>query len=162
MISILTNLRKKILGSDEGSSDGASGDKHVDNLIALGVLLWIVADADEKFLPKEENELKEVLRKYEKINDEDMPIVLRAIKEASLERIDMYTFTKEVSEGLNREEKIVIIENLFRVGCVDGDLDEKEHEVIRKIADLFRLDHKEFIDSKIKIKKEFGLDTAGL
>ena len=55
-----------------------------------------------------------------------------------------------------------IVENLFRVACVDGELAYEEEEVIRKIAGLFLLDHKDFIDAKIKVKKEFGLDTAGL
>ena len=37
-----------------------------------------------------------------------------------------------------------------------------EHEMIRKISGLLRIDHKDFIDIKIRVKKEFGLDTAGL
>ena len=41
-------------------------------------------------------------------------------------------------------------------------LDNSELEVIRKISGLFHVEHKDFIDAKIKIKKEFDLDTAGL
>ena len=58
--------------------------------------------------------------------------------------------------------KINILENLFRIDCVDQDLDHEEHEMIRKISGLLQIDHKDFIDTKIRIKKEFGLDTAGL
>ena len=62
---------------------------------------------------------------------------------------------------MSYEIKIKILENLFRIACVDKDLDDRELEVIRKISGLFKLTHKDFIDSKIKVKKEFGLDTAG-
>jgi len=126
------------------------------------VLLWVVADADDRFLPEEEDKIKDVLKKYDDISDRDMPIVLRSIKEASINKIDLYSFTNAVSKNLKREIKIEIIENLFRVACSDQDLDETELETIRKISNLFRLDHKDFINSKIKVKKEFGMDTAGL
>jgi hypothetical protein len=33
-------------------------------------------------------------------------------------------------------------------------------ETIRKISGLFHIAHKDFINAKIKIKKEFGLDVA--
>jgi len=136
--------------------------KEINNLIALGVLLWEVGEADDAFLPEEKDKISEVLQKYDDITDADMPIVLRAIEEASLEKIDLYTFTSEAGKDLSREGKIEIIENLFRVACIDNELDEKEHETIRKITNLFQLDHDEFINAKVRVKKEFGMDTAGL
>jgi len=162
MGNIFETFKEKVVSSVTNGDYQPGEDKDVNNLIALGVLLWEVAQADEKFLPNEEEEIKNVLLKFEDIKKEDMPIVLRAIQEASLEKIDLYSFTREVTKDLQREDKIFILENLFRVACVDQDLDEREHEIIRKIANLFRLDHKEFINSKVKVKKEFGMDTAGL
>jgi uncharacterized tellurite resistance protein B-like protein len=102
------------------------------------------------------------LNEYNKLDNEDWACILKSIETAANERIDLYSFTKEVSTGLGREIKIGIIENLFRVACADQDLASQEHEMIRKISGLFRLDHKEFINSKVKVKKEFNLDTAGL
>ena len=124
--------------------------------------MWEVAQADDKFLPEEESKIQEVLSVYGKISEQDMPIVLRAIKEASIERIDLYSFTKEVGQSLSFQGKIGIIENLFRIACIDQDLDHEEHEMIRKISGLLQIEHKDFISTKIRIKKDFGLDTAGL
>jgi len=162
MSGIFDQFRKKVLASVFRDSSDSQEDKDVDNLIALGVLLWVVAEADDKFLPEEKEKIEEVLRVYDHINEDDMPIVLRSIEEASLCKIDLFTFTNEVGKDLPREIKIDIIENLFRIACIDQDLDEKEHEMIRKISGLFRLDHNEFINSKVKVKKEFGMDTSGL
>jgi len=164
MSSFLNNFRQKIISAvyPQNPEDVPQSDGTIDNLISLGVLLWEVAQADEKFLPSEEARMKEILKIYGKIEDADMPIVLRAIKEASIDRIDLYTFTKEVGQGLSFDTKIDILEDLFRIACADEDLDHEEHEMIRKISGLLKIDHKDFIDTKIRVKKEFGLDTAGL
>jgi len=167
MPNFFDHFRQKVISTvypqdREHSENITQSRDQVDNLIALGVLLWVVAQADEKFLPEEEAKIKEVLRMYGKVSEKDMPIVLRAIKEASISRIDLHSFTKEVSQGLTYQFKVDILENLFRIACVDQDLDHEEHEMIRKISGLLKIDHKNFIDTKIRIKKEFGLDTAGL
>lgn len=160
-------FREKIMSlvASGGTSDvqaEAGKNESIDNLIALGVLLWVVADADEAFLPEERDKIKEILQSYGKISEEDMPIVLRAIEEAAISRIDLYAFTSEVGENLSFAVKLGIIENLFRVACSDGEMADEEHEAIRKISGLLQIDHKGFINAKLKVKKEFGLDTAGL
>ncbi|MBU1061938.1 MAG: TerB family tellurite resistance protein, partial [Candidatus Omnitrophica bacterium] len=111
---------------------------------------------------EEEKKIREILSSYAKISDEDMLYVMNSIKEAAKERIDMYHFTHEVSQDLSYNVKVSIIERLFSVACADKDLDDNEYEVIRKISGLFNLTHSDFINAKIKVKKEFGLDTAGL
>ena len=167
MSSFLNDFRQKIISvihpqeHEDVGADSQTTDT-IDNLIALGVLLWVVAQADEKFLPEEKAKIEDVLSSYGEISEKDMPIVLRAVEEASISRIDLYAFTSEVGGNLSFEAKIGIIENLFRIACIDQDLDYEEQEAIRKISGLFQIDHKDFIDAKIRIKKEFGLDTAGL
>ena len=133
----------------------------IDDKIALGVLLWIVAEADEKFLAKEDEKIKEILTtSHSKISEEEIETVLASIKEAAKERMDLHRFTREVSNDLPYEVRISIIETLFRVACCDEELDHKEMETIRKISGLFHIAHKDFINAKISIKKEFGLDVA--
>ena len=165
MAGFFDRFRQKVV-SAVGFQAQENSESHpktkVDNLISLGVLLWEVAQADEKFLPEEEEKIKEILGKYGHVTKEDMPVVLRAIKEASITRIDLHTFTKEVGQDLAFDVKVGILENLFRIACIDQDLDNEEYEMIRKISGLLRIDHKDFINVKIRIKKEFGLDTAGL
>jgi uncharacterized tellurite resistance protein B-like protein len=158
MAGFLDKFRTKVLGP---LHEEARQPKDIDDKIALGVLLRVVAEADAKFLPEEEKKIEKILRSYAKIPAKDMPYVMSAAREAARERIDLYQFTSEVSKDLNYEMKISILENLFRVACADKDLDDRELETIRKIANLFRLSHSDFIKTKIKIKKEFGLPTPG-
>ncbi len=158
MAGFLDRFRREIVHSLR-REDAPQDTVDVDDKIALGVLLQTVAQADSKFLPEEKGQIRRVLKDYAQIPDTDIEYVLQAVERAERERIDLFTFTHEISQGLPYPLKKNIIENLFRVACVDGDLAHEEHEIIRKIAGLFHLDHRDFIDAKIKVKKEFGLGT---
>ena len=89
-----------------------------------------------------------------------MVTVMASIKEAAIERIDLHHFTREVGKNLSYDVRKSVIETLFRVACCDDELDHNEVETIRKISGLFNVAHKDFINAKITIKKEFGLDVA--
>jgi len=134
----------------------------LEGFISLGILLRAVAEADDNFLPAEEEKVREVLTAYGDISLQDLPIVLRAIEEAAINRIDLYSFASEMGTNLLYEAKLGIITNLFRIASVDMDLAHDEHEMIRKVAGLLKMEHGDFINMKIKVKKEFGMDTAGL
>ena len=160
MAGFLDQFRRNVISSVWRDKPDEPKVKDIDDKIALGVLLWVVAEADNKFLPEEESKIKEILLSHSKTSNEDMSIVLASIQEAARERIDLYRFTREVSKNLPYEIKIKILEDLFRVACSDRELDDSELETIRKISGLFGVSHKDFIDAKIRIKKEFGLDIA--
>ena len=157
MSGFLDKFRNKVKSNIR--KEAPKQERYIDDKIALGVLLWVVAKADEKFLPQEENQIKEIITNYCNIDKKDLPLVLSSIKEAERQAIDLYSFTSKISEDLNYQMKISILENLFRVACIDKDLDNQELEIIRKISNLFGLEHSDFISTKIKIKKEFGLET---
>ena len=76
MAGFLDQFRKNVITSVRKDKPDEPNVKDIDDKIALGVLLWVVAEADEKFLPEEEEKIKEVLRLYSGISSEDMPIVL--------------------------------------------------------------------------------------
>ena len=161
MAGILDQFRKNIAVSVWKDPQDVPQPEQINDKIALGVLLWIVAEADDRFLPEEKDKIKEVLRRYSRFDDDQANIVLSSIEEAAKQRIDLYSFTSQVSSDLPYQKKTEILEQLFRVACCDKELAESELEAIRKISDLFGITHKDFIDAKIKVKKEFGLDTAG-
>jgi len=156
MAGFLDQFRKKVVASVWKESPDESKVKDIDDKIALGVLLWVVAEADEQLLPEEEAKIKEVLKTYAKISESDIPYVMTSVQEAARERIDLYRFTHEVGQDLPYDKKISIVEILFRVACADKDLDSKEVEAVRKIARLFHLSHSDFIDAKLKV----ALDTT--
>ncbi len=160
MAGFLDSFRKNVITSVWKEEKDIPRVIDIDDKIALGVLLWVVAEADEKFLATEDDKIREILTTYSKILEGEIETVLASIKEAARERVDLHRFTREVSKELPYNVKLSIIETLFRVACCDRELDHEETEIIRKISGLFQISHKDFIDAKITIKKEFGLDTT--
>lgn len=160
MAGFLDQFRKRVISSVRKDRPDEPGVKDIDDKIALGVLLWVVAEQDEKFLPEEETQIKQTLLSFSKVPEEDISYVMSSIQQAARERIDLYRFTSEINKDLAYNTKISIIEILFRVACADKELAHKETEVIRKISGLLGLTHKDFITAKIKIKRESGFSTG--
>ena len=157
MAGFLDRFRKDVIASVWENEQRQVDEIKIDDKIALGVLLWVVAEADGEFLDAERDKIKETLISMCKLTEDELAVVMSAVELAAKERIDLFAFTHEVSEDLERARKIEILEHLFRVACADQNLDESENSMIRKISGLFRLDHREYIDAKLKVKGEFGL-----
>jgi len=56
-----------------------------------------------------------------------------------------------INENYSNEEKIEIIETLWRIVYVDGKMDQYEHYLMNKLKNLLRLSHDQLIDAKLKV-----------
>ncbi len=128
-----------------------------DDKIALGVLLWIVAEADGRFLAEEKALIEQVLQGHADVGEADLVVVMASVEQAAKDRIDLYQFTREVAQDLTPPERVEIVRHLYRVGCADGTLDHAEVEAINQISGLLRVPHRDMIDAKLAAKKEFGV-----
>jgi len=134
--------------------------RNLDNKIALGVLLWgmgAVAGAEGEFFPEETKKIKEILLTCSKVSKQDFPIVLTAMRQAAMEKINVYRIARGLNKKLTYQDKTLIITNLFRVAYADGRLGRDEFKVIRRIAVLFRLVRGDMIDARQKAKREMSL-----
>ena len=79
--------------------------------------------------------------------------VLIAEAEKELEgSIDLWQFTSLINANYSIEEKIEIIETLWRIVYVDGKMDQYEHYLMNKLKNLLRVSHNQLIDAKLKVK----------
>ena len=65
---------------------------------------------------------------------------------------DLYQFTTQINRAFSPVEKVTLIEHLWRVGYADGSLHQFEDHVIRKIADLIHVPHKDLIGTKLRVR----------
>lgn len=72
----------------------------------------------------------------------------------------LYQFTSEVDKNLSYAQKTKIVEMLWRVAFSDQHKDKHEEHLIRKIADLLHLSHKDFIQTRHKVEDSLGNDPA--
>ena len=70
------------------------------------------------------------------------------------ESVDLWQFAQLINENYTPEEKIAIIETLWRIVYVDGKMDDHEHYLMNKLSNLLRLSHDQLIDAKLKVLKK--------
>ena len=67
--------------------------------------------------------------------------------------VDSHQFTSLIARHYSQAEKIKIIEYLWQVAYADDHLDPLEEHMVRHIAELIYVPHREFIRTKHKVQK---------
>lgn len=127
--------------------------KALEEMVILGVLMVCVAHADDDFSKAEERQMAKVLTRWGGLDKNLVGLVLAASHEAKQNRPDIQGFTREVAKK-PYSERVHVVEHMFRIAYVDGKLHAKEREMIRQISKLSWVRHKDFIEAKLKVKKE--------
>ena len=122
--------------------------------LAYDSLLVEVIKSDDKFDDREREKLFDVLSKKLKIRDDELKNFAELAKQKSDESTSLYEFTHEINDKYEYDEKVKLIEDLWRIAYSDGQLDKYEDYVIRKIADLIYVTHSDFIKSKLSVKNQ--------
>ena len=163
MSGLLQRLRKKIVTSSRADRKQEAEVKDIDSKITLGVLLWAVgavAQADDKFLKVEEDQIKKVISSHLKLSQDDLAVILTTVRQAAMEKIDFFQLVREANGVLAYSEKVSIIKDLLRIACADRILDDSEIEIIEKMALLLEIEKTDFAQSMREVKREFGLDST--
>jgi len=129
----------------------------IDTQIGLGALLWsmgAIAGADGKFLPEEDREIENIILSHTKTLQSDLSIISTAIKQAAIGNINVYRIVRQINKTLPHQNKVSLIEDLFRVAYADKSLDNKEFTIIKKVADLFGITKESLSCIESTIKKE--------
>jgi uncharacterized tellurite resistance protein B-like protein len=69
---------------------------------------------------------------------------------------DLFQFTRYMNSNFTKQEKIEVMEAVWRIIHIDGHLEKHEDHFAHKLANLLRLTHKELIDAKIKARLQLS------
>jgi len=142
---------KKIIGENPQRERVAdAGDVH----IALCVLMLEAAHVDGECSDEEmEHVIETLVNKIGVSRAEIDELIARAYKKRD-ESIDLFTFTRYINQHYAKEEKLAVMESVWRVIHIDGRLEGHEDHFAHKLANLLRLTHQELIDAKIKARDQ--------
>ncbi len=68
--------------------------------------------------------------------------------------MDLFSFTRYMNNNFSKEEKIEVMESVWRIIHIDGQLEAHEDHFAHKLANLLRLTHGELIDAKVKARTQ--------
>ena len=123
-------------------------DTNVES-INIACLLIHAAKIDENYTSEEREIVKKTIEKlYPDLNNLDDIILKAEQKEKDSNHIQ--EFTRDV-KSLSAENKIIIVETLWRIILSDGKSDIYENNLMRRLAGLLYLDDKIVGETKIKV-----------
>ena len=126
--------------------------KKESDLIKVSALLIHAAKIDQNYSPQEQKIIEQALKKFGADN-ENLDEILKKAEEIENNSVQILEYTKEI-KSMNQENKIKIIETLWRIIYSNNEADMYETNLMRRISGLLYIDSKLMGDIKKKIKKE--------
>ena len=120
-------------------------------LTKVAALLIHAAKIDENFSSVEENIIKQTLLMIG-ANNNDVERIIKTAQKIEENSNQILDFTKEV-KNMNEENKIKIIETLWKIIYSNKVADDYETNLMRRLAGLLYIDNKIMGDIKERIKK---------
>jgi uncharacterized tellurite resistance protein B-like protein len=127
------------------------GEPSRDIRVATCAILLEMARVDGKFSDSEKSQIIQTLEDVHGLSEEAVIELIKATSEKLEESIDLWHFTNLINQNYSVEEKIQVIEMVWRLAYSDGVLEEHEDYLLHKLANLLHLTHKQLIEAKLKV-----------
>lgn len=159
---MLKNLRKLLSGVNPELANtisvSSSGNKHTKVEVATCALFIELAKSDGEFSQEERDliisQMKNLFSLEKKYIDDLMLLAEEKVKQS----ISIYEFTGIINKSFSQEEKIELLENLWKLIYRDEKLTAYEDHMIKRIGATMNIEHKQIINSKLWVKQQLGLD----
>lgn len=133
------------------SSEGSSDLDHQLKLATAALLIEMMQQDDQVHI-EEIDAAKSALGVKFDLSDEESHALFKLAEAEAAEAVDYYQFTRLIAREFTQAQKIKVIELLWSVAYADSHLDPHEEHMVRKIADLIYVSHKDFMKAKHKIQ----------
>ena len=143
---------QKFFQSSMSQTDEQLSDHRLN--MAAAALLIEIGRADFSLQPEEIEAITQSLQKTLDISDAESATLVSMAMEESESASSLYEFTKLIKDHYTPEQKQTLMEQLWRVAFSDNQLNKYEEHLLRRIADLIYLPHKDFIQAKHRVEEE--------
>lgn len=126
--------------------------KHSVQLAAAALLVEVMV-TDNKVVSTEEQRVRNLLQTQYELSSEEVETLFELAHQEVKDATSLYQFTRLINENFEYPEKIILIENLWKVAFADNVLDKHEEAVIRRISELIYVSHSDFIRAKLSTRQ---------
>jgi len=146
------SLLGRLAGLLGGNRTPPAPEDETDRLqTATCTILLEVARADDEFSDAERGHVVDTLCSRFSLSHSDAHALIETSTQQRKGSYDLWHFTNEINKACTRDEKLHIIEEVWRVIYADGALTKHEDYLVHKLAKLLNLAHPELIDAKLRV-----------
>ena len=120
--------------------------------LTAAVLAYEIARSDGDITKDELEVLMEEIEKIAIKVGKDKLEILRMIEIYSADSVSFHNFIRDINEDYSKENKLLLLEFLWRTAYADGRLDVDEERLVRRVADLINIKDIEVLKIKNNIK----------
>ena len=134
-------------------------DEHIKSRrarIAAAALLVEVVHADGEIKAEERRALLSGVRSRFALPESEAQELLALAEQQAREAIDLYQFTALINKLFPPEQKLGLVEELWRTAYADNVLHPQEEQLIRKVGDLLHVPHMSVLAAKERIRPTKG------
>lgn len=116
-------------------------------IAAFAYILSRVARADLVITPEETGAMERIVMEFAGLPEEQAVLVVQIAKSQNilLGATENFLVTREFNKIASAEQKLSLLECLFRVSAADENISTLEDNEVSQIADELRIEHKDFI-----------------
>ncbi|WP_411728307.1 TerB family tellurite resistance protein [Methyloglobulus sp.] len=119
--------------------------------LATAVLFLEMMMMDDKIELKEQEAILSLIQQNFSLTSEQATSLLELAEQQRKQATDYFQFTSLINKTYSLEQKIHLIELLWKIAFIDNVLDVQEEYLVRKIAELLHVPHSAFIMAKDRI-----------
>jgi len=138
-----------------GAGNPPSRDDHTLRLTTAALLIE-VSQADYELDAAEKSSIVDTLRNTFNLNAMELDSLVTMAEDEVQQSTSLYQFTRLVNDFYDYEQKLTLISSMWQVAFADNNLDRYEEHLIRKVAELTYVTHKDFIRLKQTARSVYG------
>jgi uncharacterized tellurite resistance protein B-like protein len=136
MLDAINTFFKKHLAPPKAA--GQQLDTHRGRLAAAALLVEVV-HADHDINDSERDALLAGIRGRFELSDAEAGELMALAKEEARASTDLHQFTSQINQAFDLQQKIWLVEELWRMAYADQTLHRHEEYLVRKVTDLIHV-----------------------
>jgi len=132
------------------ASQSAEAARHSLQL-ATAALLIEMTRADFEVKAIEQAKILELVKTRFQLNDSETSELVNLAENEADNAVTLHEFTSLLNDSYSYEQKVQVIELLWEIAWADGEIEKYEDYLVRKVAELLYVKHRDFIGAKLKV-----------
>ncbi len=152
MFKSLQDFLQKQLSGNESEPDPSKVR------LAAATLMFELIRSDGQIDDVELHKMADILESQFDLARQDIDTLVEVARESAEEAISLHSFTREICDNWNTEQREQLIENLWVLAFADSIIDAHERHLLRKVAGLLYLNDAQIIKTRVRAKRSLNIN----